>query len=91
MKLPDLIRNLFSEENETRFAVRHYCMSCVALRLLGIGFEPQINAFTARELMMLGVLMPAHARDAIFQDAYARAKLEGDERVLALFVRKEAA
>ena len=63
----------------------------MALRLLGIGFEPQINAITAREMMMLGVLMPSHARDAIFQDAFAKAKLEGDDRVLALFVRKEAA
>jgi len=72
MRLPDEIRALYPEDSDTTFAVRHYCMSCVGLRLLGTGWEPQINAFDDRDLKMLAALLPVHARAAIYAEIEKR-------------------
>jgi hypothetical protein len=82
--MPPEIEELFSDCTPGRFSVYRYCSSCLAHRLLKIGWEPQVNLLSSRRLVMLSLQLPVHCRLAIIQEAYNKALQEGNVKVLTL-------
>lgn len=78
-----IIRELFSDHNEQQFAVRMQCCSCVAHRILKIGWESGVNYYDARNLILVGMYLPTHCRPRIVQEAYEKALAANDQRVVA--------
>lgn len=77
-----IVRDLFSDHNDQQFAVRMQCCSCVAHRLLKIGWENGVNYYDARNLILVGMYLPPHCRPRIVDEAYNRALQVGDRRVI---------
>ncbi len=73
-----IIRDLFADHNDQQFAVRMQCCSCVAHRLLKIGWEHGLNYYDARNLILVGMYLPPHCRPRIVDEAYDRALQAGD-------------
>lgn len=82
--MPPEIDALFADCSPARYAVFKYCAGCVAHRILKIGWEPQVNYFTARRLILMSMYLPLHARLPILKEAYNKALQEDDHRVLSL-------
>jgi len=82
--MPPEIDALFDDETPAAYAVYKYCCSCVAHRILKIGWEPQLNYYTARRLILTGMFLPVHARLPLIKEAYSKALRENDTRVLKL-------
>jgi hypothetical protein len=78
-----IIRELFSDHNDQQFAVRMQCCSCVAHRLLKVGWENGLNYYDARNLILVGMYLPVHCRPRIVDEAHQKALDTGDQRVLA--------
>ena len=78
-----IIRELFSDHNEQQFAVRMQCASCVAHRILKVGWENGVNYYDARNLILVGMYLPTHCRVRIVDEAYQKALEAGDQRVIA--------
>lgn len=81
--LPEL-QPLFTDCTPAKQAVMDYCASCVAHRLIKIGWEPQINFYDSRRLILLAMHLPVHSRLPIIKEAYTRALNEGNTAVLTL-------
>lgn len=75
---------LFDGLTPAAYAVLQYCASCVAHRIIKVGWEPQVNYYDARRLILLGMYLPPHCRVRIVEEAYAKARATGDQKVLAL-------
>lgn len=74
-----LVRDLFADHNDQQFAVRMQCCSCVAHRLLKIGWEHGLNYYDARNLILVGMYLPPHCRPRIVDEAYNKAIAAGDQ------------
>ena len=77
-----IVRDLFSDHNDQQFAVRMQCCSCVAHRLLKIGWENGVNYYDARNLILVGMYLPTHCRPRMVEEARIRAIEAGDGRTL---------
>ncbi len=77
-----IVRDLFADHNEQQFAVRMQCCSCVAHRLLKVGWESGVNYYDARNLILVGMYLPVHCRPRIIEEARMRAMEAGDGRTL---------
>ena len=77
-----IVRDLFADHNEQQFAVRMQCCSCVAHRLLKVGWENGVNYYDARNLILVGMYLPVHCRPRIVEEARMRAMEAGDGRTL---------
>lgn len=77
-----IVRDLFSDHNDQQFAVRMQCCSCVAHRLLKIGWENGLNYYDARNLILVGMYLPTHCRPRMVEEARIRAIEAGDVRTL---------
>ena len=77
-----IVRDLFADHNDQQFAVRMQCCSCVAHRLLKIGWEKGVNYYDARNLILVGMYLPSHCRPRIVEEARMRAIEAGDARTL---------
>ena len=73
-----IIRDLFADHNDQQFAVRMQCCSCVAHRLIKIGWEHGLNYYDARNLILVGMYLPPHCRPRIVDEAYNKAIESGD-------------
>lgn len=73
-----IVRDLFADHNDQQFAVRMQCCSCVAHRLLKIGWEKGLNYYDARNLILVGMYLPPHCRPRIIDEAYNKAIVAGD-------------
>ncbi len=78
-----IIRELFADHNEQQFAVRMQCCSCVAHRIVKIGWENGVNYYDARNLILVGMYLPPHCRPRIVQEAYEKALSANDQHVVA--------
>ncbi len=74
-----IIRDLFADHNDQQFAVRMQCCSCVAHRLVKIGWEHGLNYYDARNLILVGMYLPPHCRPRIVDEAYNKAIESGDK------------
>lgn len=77
-----IIRELFADHNEQQFAVRMQCCSCVAHRILKVGWENGLNYYDARNLILVGMYLPTHCRPRIVDEARERAIHDGDKFTL---------
>lgn len=68
-----IIRELFADHNDQQFAVRMHCCSCVAHRVLKVGWEKGLNYYDARNLILLGMYLPTHCRHRIVEEAHRKA------------------
>lgn len=82
---------LFRHMTPAGYAVAQYCSSCIANRVMKIGWEKEINALNARRMILLSMFLPPHIRPALLDHAYARAIDDGDAEVVALLERQAAA
>ena len=82
--MPPEIDELFSDCTPARYAVLKYCASCVAHRLLKLGWEPQVNLLTARRLVLLCMYLPIPSRVPILEEAFFKAVEENDQKTLSL-------
>ncbi len=73
-----IVRELFADHNDQQFAVRMQCCSCVAHRLLKLGWEHGVNYYDARNLILVGMYLPPHCRPRIVDEAYNKAIATGD-------------
>lgn len=73
-----IVRDLFADHNDQQFAVRMQCCSCVAHRILKIGWENGLNYYDARNIILVGMYLPAHCRPRIVDEAYNKAIATGD-------------
>lgn len=73
-----IVRELFADHNDQQFAVRMQCCSCVAHRLVKLGWEHGLNYYDARNLILVGMYLPPHCRPRIVDEAYNRAIEAGD-------------
>ncbi len=73
-----LVRDLFADHNDQQFAVRMQCCSCVAHRLIKIGWESCLNYYDARNLILVGMYLPPHCRPRLVDEAYNKAIESGD-------------
>ncbi len=78
----DSIAALFQDIPKMEFAIRQYCVNCVAHRLCKFGWEPQVNWYEPRMLLLLGMCMPGHTRMAFIMDAWQKATVLSDKPVL---------
>lgn len=78
-----LVRDLFADHNDQQFAVRMQCCSCVAHRILKVGWEHGLNYYDARNLILVGMYLPTHCRPRIVEEAHRKALEAGDAFVLA--------
>jgi hypothetical protein len=88
MAIPAEIQAVYHDETPAKFATRVYCVSCVAHRLLKFGWEPQVNSYGPRMLLLLALHLPIHARLPVLKLCYQRALELNDERILALMRRE---
>jgi len=88
MAIPAEITRVYRDETPAKFATRVYCVSCVAHRILKFGWEPQINYYGPRMLLLLSLHFPIHSRMPILKLCYQRALEVNDVNVLEL-MRKE--
>ncbi len=77
-----IVRDLFSDLNDQQFSVRMHCCSCVAHRLLKVGWENGINYYDARNIILTSMYLPVHCRPRMVQEAHEKALATGDQRVL---------
>ena len=77
-----MVRDLFGDHNDQQFAVREQCCSCVAHRILKLGWETGLNYYDARNLILVGMYLPPHCRPRIVEEARMRAMEAGDGRTL---------
>lgn len=75
---------LFKHLTPAAYSVMQYCASCAAHRVLKIGWEPEVNFFDARRLILFGMYLPPHCRVAILNEAYAKAVAANDRDVIDL-------
>ncbi len=73
-----IVRDLFADHNDQQFAVRMQCCSCVAHRLIKIGWEHGLNYYDARNLILVGMYLPPHCRPRVVDEAYNKAIEAGD-------------
>jgi len=78
-----IVRDLFADHNDQQFAVRMQCCSCVAHRLIKIGWENGLNYYDARNLILVGMYLPPHCRPRIVMEARQRAEQAGDQFTLS--------
>lgn len=79
MPLPPDIDALFlSEATPMQYAIMQYCCSAQAHRLLKWGWEPEINTYGPRMLMLLALYMPVHCRMPFIVEAWEKARACGD-------------
>ncbi len=88
MAIPAEIEAVFADEGAAKLATRVYCVSCVAHRILKFGWEPQINSYGPRMLLLLALHIPIHARLKILELCYQRALEVTDKPVIALMERE---
>lgn len=69
----DSIAALFQDIPKMEFAIRQYCVNCVAHRLCKFGWEPQVNNYEPRMLLLLAMCMPEHTRMAFIMEAWQKA------------------
>ncbi len=74
-----MIRDLFADHNDQQFAVREQCCSCVAHRILKLGWEHGLNYYDARNLILVGMYLPPHCRPRVVDEAYNKAIASGDQ------------
>ena len=74
-----LVRDLFADHNDQQFAVRMQCCSCVAHRIIKIGWENGLNYYDARNLILVGMYLPPHCRPRVVDEAYDKAIEAGDQ------------
>ncbi len=77
-----LVRDLFADHNDQQFAVRVQCCSCVAHRILKVGWENGLNYYDARNLILTGMYLPPHCRPRIVEEAHRKALEAGDQFTL---------
>ena len=77
-----MVRDLFADHNDQQFAVREQCCSCVAHRILKLGWENGLNYYDARNLILVGMYLPPHCRPRVVQEAHRKAMEAGDGRTL---------
>ena len=78
----DSIAALFDDLPKMEFAIRQYCVNCVAHRLVKFGWEPQVNCYEPRMLLLMSMCMPEHTRMAFIMEAWQKAIIRSDRRVL---------
>ena len=79
---------LFKDYNKIQFALRQYCANAQAHRLLKFGWEPQINLYEPRLLLLLAMCMPLHTRLTIIKAAWYKAAAINDTNVLEFLARE---
>ena len=79
---------LFKDYNKIQFALRQYCANAQAHRLVKFGWEPHINLYEPRLLLLLAMCMPLHCRFPIIKAAWIKAAETNDTNVLR-FLEKE--
>lgn len=77
-----IIRELFADHNDQQFAVRMQCCSCVAHRILKVGWENGLNYYDARNIILVGMYLPTHCRVRIVDEAKRKALETNDTFVL---------
>lgn len=70
---------LFQDVHMVHLSCLFYRARCLAHRMLNFGFEPFINTYEPRELLVIAALLPQIAHDALVREAYER----GDANVRA--------
>jgi hypothetical protein len=84
MPLPVEIENLYlAEVTRQQFNIMQYCCSATAHRMLKWGWEPEVNSYGPRMLLLLCFYLPVHARMIIINEAYGKALICGDKPVVA--------
>ena len=78
-----IVRSLFADHNDQQFAVRSHCASCVAHRLLKVGWENGVNYYDARNLVLVAMYLPVHCRPRLVDEAYNKAMAADDQRTVA--------
>ncbi len=82
--LPTEINLLFEDEGEMRYAIRRYCVGCIAHRLIKFGWEPEVNTLGPRMMILLCMYLPLHARMPVLLEAWQRAINVADELSLKM-------
>lgn len=82
--LPPEIDALFADEGPMRYQIRRYCVSCVAHRILKFGWEPEVNSYGPRMMMLLAMHLPLHCRHQILMEAWQRSIIVKDDLALKL-------
>lgn len=87
MPLPDEINRIYlAESSQMQYHIMQYCCSATAHRMLKWGWEPEVNSFGPRMLMLLAFYLPVHCRIPVIVEAYNKAVACGDA-VVADFIR----
>lgn len=79
----DEVRQLFADHNDQQFAVRMQCCSCVAHRILKLGWENGVNYYDSRNLILVGMYLPVHCRLQVVLEARKKAIEENNTFVLS--------
>ena len=88
MPLPDEINAVYlAEVTPMQYNIMQYCCSAAAHRMMKWGWEPEINSFGPRMMMLLAFYIPVHCRIPILMEAYDKAMGCGD-RPIAEFIAK---
>ncbi len=82
--LPPEIDQLFADESEMRYAIRRYCIGCIAHRLIKFGWEPEVNTLGPRMMILLCMFLPLHARMPVLLEAWQRAINVNDDLALRM-------
>lgn len=69
-------------ESQMKLSIRQYCVNCVAHRLCKFGWEPQLNWYDAKMLLLLSLAMPEHTRMPIIMEAWRKATITRDQVVI---------
>jgi hypothetical protein len=86
MPLPAEINAIYlAESTQMQYNIMQYCCSATAHRMMKWGWEPEINSFGPRMLMLLAFYVPLHCRIPIILEAYAKA-MECGDRTVATFI-----
>jgi hypothetical protein len=74
MPLPPEIDALMTAEmTPMQYAIAQYCCSAQAHRLIKWGWEPEVNTYGPRMLILLCMYMPPHTRSPLIMEAWRKA------------------
>ena len=79
-----MAKKLFPDMHTVHRTVLLFRLECIAHRLLKSGWEPQVNCYCSRELVILAYMMPLQCRAPLLHEALERAMAEGNQTVLSM-------